>query len=126
MPELLLRILFAVVAIPVALAAVLKGGHLFRIFISLFLLGGVIEFYLMTKKQEVPVMLSAALIGVTLFCFRGTFIFDLWMLPVFFLPFSCLCLQQRWGGPGQKQHSHELVQRCCLFSTSGFSDRTLL
>ncbi|OGJ84640.1 MAG: hypothetical protein A2268_11495 [Candidatus Raymondbacteria bacterium RifOxyA12_full_50_37] len=77
--EASVRIIFAVVAIPVVLFIVINGGNdhvpiftwLFRAFVIGVLAGGVIEFWRMTREKGTPIFLPAALVGVALFGLRG-------------------------------------------------------
>jgi phosphatidate cytidylyltransferase len=70
-PELFFRVLFAVLAIPITLFVIYAGGPFFRIFAMLLLLGGGIEFYLMTREKGRPVILPVVLMGIFYFCMRG-------------------------------------------------------
>jgi len=72
MTELALRIIFAVVAIPITLFVVLYGGVTFRIFITAFLLGAGVEFYRMTREKGMAIFLPATLLGILMFCGRAS------------------------------------------------------
>jgi phosphatidate cytidylyltransferase len=84
MSNLIIRILFAAVAIPVTLLAAFQGGNLFRAFLSLLLLGGGVEFYRMTKERGLPVFLPVTLAGILLFCFRSTYAMEKAEEPLLF------------------------------------------
>ena len=84
MGNLIKRILFAVIAIPLTLLAVLKGGNLFRGVLAILLLGGGVEFYRMTKAKGMPVYLPLTLFGILLFCFRSTYALERTEEPLLF------------------------------------------
>ena len=97
MPELFVRVLFAVLAIPLTLWFVLTGGQAFRAFCMLLLLGGGVELYLMTRKKGTPLFLPAALIGIALFCLRSSAVFvdcEKWVFPVIFFALFILILRE--------------------------------
>jgi phosphatidate cytidylyltransferase len=96
-PELLVRVLFAVLAIPLTLWIVLTGGQIFRAFCMLLLLGGGIELYLMTRKRGTPLYLPAALIGIALFGLRSSALFvdcEKWIFPVIFSVLFLLTIRE--------------------------------
>ncbi len=84
MSNIIKRLLFAAIAIPLTILAVLKGGYLFRIFLSVILVGGGIEFYRMTKEKGYTLFLPATIIGILLFCFRSTYALEKTEEPLFF------------------------------------------
>jgi phosphatidate cytidylyltransferase len=92
MSNLVTRIIFAVIAIPLTLVAVLKGGILFRGFLAVLLLGGGVEFYLMTKFKKMPVYLPLTLLGILLFCFRSTYALERTEEPLLFPVFFFIML----------------------------------
>ncbi|OGS37430.1 MAG: hypothetical protein A2293_10875 [Elusimicrobia bacterium RIFOXYB2_FULL_49_7] len=97
MSELFWRILFAVVAIPVSIFAVMAGGQITRGFCTLFLLVGGIEFYFMTRRKGTPVFLPALLMGITVFCFRNSVVFanvEGWLFPVLWAALFLLVVRE--------------------------------
>ncbi|MBL8028416.1 MAG: phosphatidate cytidylyltransferase [Fibrobacteres bacterium] len=74
-PELLLRTLFAVFAIPITLFIVSNGGPVLQIFLLLFLAGAGVEYYNMLKHKEIKIFLPSMFMGILAFAltFGGLF-----------------------------------------------------
>jgi phosphatidate cytidylyltransferase len=70
-PELLLRLLFAFVAIPLTLFIVSNGGPVLQLFLMLFLIGAAVELYVMLKHKEIKIFFPSLLAGI--FAFTSTF-----------------------------------------------------
>lgn len=97
MSELLVRILFAAVAIPVTLLAVKAGGQIFRAFCTLVLLGGGFELWRMSRVRGTPLFLPAALLGIAAFCLRHATAlgdYEAWAVPLLFAVMFLLVLRE--------------------------------
>ena len=76
MTETAKRVLFAIVAIPVALLFILLGGQWFRGFTLILLLGAGIEYTRMTRAKGIAAYWPALLMGIGLFGLRHSFVLD--------------------------------------------------
>jgi phosphatidate cytidylyltransferase len=66
-PELLLRLVFAIIAIPLTLFIVFYGGAVLKLFLLLFLFGASIELFLMLRNKDVKIFLPGLFMGVAAF-----------------------------------------------------------